>query len=121
MVGVFGCGRIINPRTARAQLVGGMIWGASHALLEASPIDGAGRFAGADLGAYHFAANADVSDVRVETVEEHDEVINELGAKGVGEIGVLGTAAAVANAVYHATGVRVRETPILLDTLVPDS
>ncbi|MCV7208081.1 xanthine dehydrogenase family protein molybdopterin-binding subunit [Mycolicibacterium canariasense] len=119
MVGVFDCGRIVNPRTARAQLVGGMIWGAGHALFEESVVDAAGRFAGADLGAYHFAVNADVGDVHIETIDSPDEFANELGVKGVGEIGVLGAAAAVANAVYHATGTRVRKTPILVDDLIP--
>lgn len=113
MVGVFGCGRIINPRTTRAQLIGGMVWGASHALLEHTDHDRAGRIPGSDLASYHFAVNADFPHVQVETVDEVDEFVNPLGVKGVGEIGVVGTAAAVANAVRHATGVRVRHTPIL--------
>lgn len=119
MVGVFDCGRIVNPRTARAQLISGMIWGASHALLEESQLDRAGRFEGADLGAYHFAVNADVAAVHIETIDHPDEYANDLGARGVGEIGVLGAAAAVANAVHHATGIRVRKTPILMDDLIP--
>lgn len=120
MVGVFACGRVVNPRTAHGQLVGGMIWGAGHALLEEAPIDPLrGRFTAPDLNGYHLATHADVGEVTVETVEEHDEVVNPLGVKGVGELGTVGTAAAVANAVHHATGVRVRKTPIRLDDLLP--
>lgn len=120
MVGVFSCGRVVNPLTVRGQLVGGMIWGAGHALLEEAPIDPLrGRFTTPDLNGYHLATHADIGAVTVETVEEHDEVVNPLGVKGVGELGIVGTAAAVANAVHHATGVRVRKTPILLDDLLP--
>lgn len=121
MVGVFACGRVVNPRTVRGQLAGGMIWGAGHALLEEAPIDPRrGRFTTPDLGGYHLATHADVGEVTVETVQEHDEVVNPLGVKGVGELGIVGTAAAVANAVHHATGVRVRKTPVLLDDLLLD-
>ncbi len=120
MVGVFACGRIINPRTVRSQLAGGMIWGAGHALLEETQVDPAlARFTNTDLGGYHIACNADIGEVTVETVDETDEVVNPLGAKGVGEIGVVGTAAAVANAVRHATGIRVRELPVLVDDVLP--
>ncbi|MBT2385704.1 xanthine dehydrogenase family protein molybdopterin-binding subunit [Streptomyces sp. ISL-11] len=120
MVGVFACGRIINPRTAYGQLAGGMIWGAGHALLEETSVDRAlARFTNTDLGGYHIACNADIGEVTVETVDEHDEVVNPLGAKGVGELGIVGTAAAVANAVHHATGIRVRKTPILMDDILP--
>ncbi|MDX1872071.1 hypothetical protein SBI67_08065 [Mycolicibacterium sp. 120266] len=96
-----------------------MIWGASQALLEESPFDAAGRFAGVDLGAYHFAVNADVGGIHVETIDGPEGFANERGAEGVGEIGVLGTVAAVANTVHHATGKRVRKTPILVDDLIP--
>lgn len=96
-----------------------MIWSASHALMEETAIDRRRAcFATTDLGSYHFAVNADVPEVRVETIDEHDAVVNPLGAKGLGEIGVVGMAAAVANAVYHATGVRVRKTPILIDDVL---
>jgi xanthine dehydrogenase YagR molybdenum-binding subunit len=119
MVGVFACGRIINPRTARSNLMGGMIWGASSALLEQSQVDRArGRFANTDLASYHFAANADIGEVVVEMLDEHDSVVNAIGAKAVGEVGIVGMPAAIANAVYHATGVRVRKTPILMEDLL---
>ncbi len=119
LVGVFDCGRVINPRTARSQLVGGMIWGASHALMEEGMLDKpSARYANTDLGGYHFAANADIADVLVEMLDEPDYVANALGAKGVGELGVIGVAPAIANAVAHATGVRVRKTPLLVDDLL---
>ena len=119
MVGVFDCGKIINPRTAHGNLAGGMIWGASHALMEQTVVDHAqGRFANTDLGSYHFAVHADIGDVVVETIEIEDRAVNPLGVKSVGEIGVVGIGAAIANAVHHATGVRVRKMPILLDDLV---
>ena len=119
MVGVFACGRIINPRTARSNLAGGMIWGASFALLEESRVDRPrAKFANADLAGYHFSANADIGDVIVETIDEEDTVVNAIGAKAVGEIGIVGMPAAIANAVYNATGVRVRKTPIMVEDLL---
>jgi xanthine dehydrogenase YagR molybdenum-binding subunit len=120
MVGVFACGRIINPRTARSNLMGGMIWGASFALLEESKVDRPrARFANTDLAGYHFSANADIGDVVVEMIDETDSVVNAIGAKAVGEVGIVGMPAAIANAVYHATGIRVRKTPILVEDLLP--
>jgi xanthine dehydrogenase YagR molybdenum-binding subunit len=119
MVGVFGCGQIINPRTARSNLMGGMIWGASSALLEETQVDRKrARFANTDLASYHFSANADIGEVVVEMLDETDTVVNAIGAKAVGEIGIVGMPAAIANAVYHATGVRVRKTPILVEDLL---
>ncbi len=119
MVGVFACGRIINPRTARSNLIGGMIWGASFALLEQTQVDRPrARMANTDLAGYHFSTNADIGEVICETVEEDDRVVNPLGAKGVGEIGIVGMPAAIANAIYHATGKRVRKTPILVEDLL---
>ena len=120
MVGAFACGRIINPRTARSNLIGGMIWGASFALMEQTTVDRPrARMANTDLAGYHFATNADVGDVVCELVDEHDPVVNPLGAKGVGEIGIVGMNAAIGNAVFHATGIRVRRTPILIEDLLP--
>jgi xanthine dehydrogenase YagR molybdenum-binding subunit len=122
MVGVFACGRIINPRTARSNLAGGMIWGASYALLEESRVDRPrARFANQDLAGYHFSSNADIGEVVVETVDEDDRVVNAIGAKAVGEIGIVGMPAAIANAVFHATGVRVRKTPILIEDVLRGS
>ena len=119
MVGVFAAGRIVNPRTARSQLIGGMTMGLSMALHEEGVMDGQfGDYANHDLAGYHIATCADVGSIEVECLDERDTRINPLGTKGIGEIGIVGTAAAVANAVYHATGVRVRDLPIQLeDTL----
>ena len=119
MVGVFDCGRIINPRTAHSNLAGGMIWGASFALLEETQIDRKrARFANSDLAGYHIATNADVGEVIVETLDGNDTRTNPIGTKGVGEIGIVGMPAAIANAVYHATGIRVRKTPIQVEDLL---
>ena len=119
MVGVFACGKIINERTARSNLAGGMVWGAGFALLEESKVDRPqAKFANTDLASYHIATNADIGEVIVETIDETDETINLIGAKAVGEIGIVGMPAAIANAVYNATGIRVRKTPILLEDLL---
>ena len=119
VVGAFAAGRIINPRMARSQLYGGMIWGVSFALHEQAVMDRrSGRPINPNLGEYHVPVNADVPSIEAILVEEHDAHVNALGIKGVGEIGVTGTAGAVANAVWHATGVRVREFPITLDRLL---
>jgi xanthine dehydrogenase YagR molybdenum-binding subunit len=112
-------GRILNPKTARSQVLGGVVWGIGTALEEESVLDHAlGRFMNHNLAEYHVPVHADVGDIEVIFVEERDEVVNPLGAKGLGEIGVVGVAAAIANAVYHATGVRVRELPITLDRVL---
>jgi len=111
-------GRILNPKTARSQVLGGIVWGIGMALEEESVLDHAfGRFVNPNLAESHVPVNADVHDIEVLFVEEHDEVVNPLGAKGLGEPGVVGVAAAVANAVFHATGTRVRDLPITLNTL----
>ena len=119
MVGVFAAGRIINAKTARSQLLGGMIWGIGSALHEATEIDHrAARFVNSDLGEYHVPVNADVQDITIEMLEETDTLINPLGAKGIGELGIVGMAAAVANAVYDASGVRVRDLPIRMENVL---
>lgn len=119
MVGVFDLGRVLNTRTARSQLMGGMLWGLGQALLEATYMDSQrGRWANTSLGEYLVAVNADAPDVEVEFVEERDEVVNPLGVKGCGEIGQVGAAAAIANAVFHATGRRVHELPIRIEHLL---
>jgi len=119
MVGAFAAGRIINPHLVRSQLAGGMIWGISFALHEEAVIDRrSGRIMNANLAEYHVPVNADVPPMEVLTVEEHDPHVNALGIKGVGEIGITGSAGAVANAIWHATGVRVRRFPIRIDELV---
>ncbi len=119
VVGAFAAGRIINPRLVKSQLNGGMIWGVSFALHERAVIDPrSGRPMNANLAEYHVPVNADVPSLEAILVEEHDPHVNALGIKGVGEIGITGTAGAVANAVWHATGLRVRKFPITLDRLI---
>lgn len=119
LVGVFAAGRIINPKTARSQLRGGMIMGLSMALHEQSHLDQhLGQVANHDFAEYHIATHADVERVDVSWLDEEDPHVNPMGSKGIGEIGIVGTAAAVANAAYNATGVRVRDLPITLDAFV---
>jgi xanthine dehydrogenase YagR molybdenum-binding subunit len=120
LLGVFAVGRVVNPRTARSQFIGGMTMGLSMALHENSVWDTrVGQVANHDLAEYHVAANADVTSIEAHWLDEHDPWVNAMGAKGVGEIGIVGTAAAVVNAVHHATGVRVRHLPVTLDKLLP--
>jgi xanthine dehydrogenase YagR molybdenum-binding subunit len=119
MVGAFAAGRIVNPHLVKSQLFGGMIWGMSFALQEEAITDRrSGRIMNANLSEYHIPVNADVPPLDVITVEEHDPHVNALGIKGVGEIGITGSAGAVANAVWHATGVRVRRFPIRIEELL---
>ena len=119
LVGAFAAGRIVNPRLVRSQYYGGMIWGASFALLEEAVTDRrTGRIMNADLAEYHVPVNADVPSVEAILVPEEDSYVNPLGIKGVGEIGITGTVGAIANAVWHATGVRVRRFPIRLEDIV---
>jgi xanthine dehydrogenase YagR molybdenum-binding subunit len=114
LLGVFAAGRILNPVTARSQLIGGMTMGMSMALHEESVIDREfGDYLNHDLAQYHVAACADVLDIDATWIEEQESELGPVGAKGIGEIGIVGTAAAVANAVFHATGVRVRDLPIV--------
>ena len=115
-VGAFAAGRIINPRTAHGQLVGGMIWGIASALHEHSEIDErTGGYINANLADYLVPVNADVVDVRAIMVPEEDRLVNRASVKGVGEIGVVGVAAAISNAVFHATRRRVRKLPIRIE------
>ncbi|MEJ2887876.1 xanthine dehydrogenase family protein molybdopterin-binding subunit [Actinomycetospora aeridis] len=119
MLGVFAAGRIVNPLTARSQFIGGMTWGLSAALHEESVLDDRfGHVVNRDLAGYHVATNADVGTLDVEWLDEDDPYVNPMGTKGIGEIGIVGVAAAVANAAYHATGVRVRSLPITLDAFL---
>jgi xanthine dehydrogenase YagR molybdenum-binding subunit len=119
MVGAFAAGRIINPRMVRSQIYGGMIWGMSFALHEQAIVDRrSGRILNANLAEYHVPVNADVPPMEALMIDEHDPHVNALGIKGVGEIGITGSAGAVANAVWHATGTRVRRFPIGIDDLV---
>jgi xanthine dehydrogenase YagR molybdenum-binding subunit len=119
LVGAFAAGRIMNTRTARSQLMGGMIWGVSSALHEATEIDKRyARYTNDNLADYSIPVNADVQDVEVILVSEQDDSVNPAGVKGIGELGNVGTAAAVANAVFHATGTRVRELPVRLEKIL---
>jgi xanthine dehydrogenase YagR molybdenum-binding subunit len=118
VVSAVAAGRILNTKTAHNQIMGSMIWGIGMALHEETLLDhNFGRIMNANFGEYHVPVNADVHDIKVIFVDEPDDIINPLGIKGLGEIGLVGVAAAIANAVYHATGKRVRDLPITLDKL----
>jgi xanthine dehydrogenase YagR molybdenum-binding subunit len=113
LLGVFAAGVIIDPVLARSQFMGGMIMGLGMALMERTAVDpSVGGFVGTDLAQYHIPVNADVPDIEIAWIEEEDPHLWPGGAKGIGEIGIVGTAAAIGNAVYHATGRRVRDLPI---------
>ena len=113
MVGAYGVGRALNPRLVRSQFEGALVWGIGQALMEETVLDhNLHRMVNTDLAEYHVPVNADVGTVRAFILPEEDDYVNPLGAKGCGEIGLVGAAAALANAVHHATGVRVRELPI---------
>ena len=119
VVSAIAAGRVVNPKMARSQILGGVVWGIGMALHEETQTDHhLGRFMNHSLAEYHIPVNADIGEIDVVFVEEHDEIVNALGSKGVGEIGIVGVAAAVANAVYHATGKRVRDFPITLDKVL---
>ncbi|MEV0716059.1 xanthine dehydrogenase family protein molybdopterin-binding subunit [Asanoa sp. NPDC050611] len=113
MLGVFAPGRVLNPKLARSQLMGGMLWGMQQAIHEGNRIDRqSGRWALNSLGEYLVAVHADVPEIEADFVEVEDDVVGPLGVKGVGEVGQVGAAAAVANAVFHATGHRFTELPL---------
>jgi xanthine dehydrogenase YagR molybdenum-binding subunit len=119
LLGVFAVGRIINPKTARSQFIGGMTMGLGMALLEESVMDREfGDYLNHDLAQYHVPACADVLDIDAHWIEEEDPHLNPMASKGIGEIGIVGTAAAIANAVFNATGMRVRSLPIHLEDLL---
>jgi xanthine dehydrogenase YagR molybdenum-binding subunit len=118
IVATYSVGRILNAKTALSQLQGGIVWGVSQALFEESLLDPrCGRIANGNLAEYHVPVNADIQTIDVTFIDENDQHFNPLGARGIGEIGITGVAAALANAVYHATGKRVRDLPITLDKL----
>ncbi|MFF7047636.1 xanthine dehydrogenase family protein molybdopterin-binding subunit [Streptomyces griseorubiginosus] len=119
LLGVYAAGRILNSRTARSQFVGGMTMGLGMALTEGSTMDAAfGDFTESDLASYHVPAHADVPDIEAHWIDEDDPHLNPMGSKGIGEIGIVGTAAAIGNAVFHATGTRVRELPLTPDRVL---
>jgi xanthine dehydrogenase YagR molybdenum-binding subunit len=118
-VGVYDMGRMINPRLARSQIMGGMLFGFSTALMEATvPDEKTGRIVNPNLADYHVAVHADTPEFDIDFINEPDPHMPDLGARGIGEIGIVGAPAAVANAVFNATGKRVRDLPITPDKLI---
>ena len=119
MLGVFAAGRILNPKTARSQAIGGMVFGIGAALTEDLVVDTRyGFFVNHDLAEYHVPVHADVPDIEAIYLPEHDDKANPLKSKGVGELGISGAGAAIANAVYNACGVRIRDYPLTLDKVL---
>ena len=119
VVARYGIGKLMNAKTGRSQLLGGVVWGIGMALMEETLVDGhVGRVVNANLAEYHVPTHADIRAVDVDVVHEEDPYIDSLGAKGIGEIGITGVAAAIVNAAYHATGIRVRDLPLTLDKLL---
>lgn len=119
VVSAIAAGRIINAKTARSQIIGGVVWGIGQALHEETHCDHRlGRFMNHNLGEYHVSVNADIHDIDVIFVQEDDRIVSRIGAKGVGEIGLVGVSAAISNAIYHATGRRVRSTPMTPDKIM---
>ncbi|MCE7063916.1 xanthine dehydrogenase family protein molybdopterin-binding subunit [Dyadobacter sp. CY326] len=116
---VTGAGKILNPKTARSQIIGGNVWGIGMALTEESIVDPRyGHFVTRSLAEYHVPSNLDIGELDAIFIKEEDTLSNKLGIKGIGEVGIVGVAAAVANAVFNATGKRIRELPILPDKLL---
>ena len=119
VIEVSACGKIMNPKTSHSQELGGIVWGISMALQEATEVDHRyGRIMNPNLQHYHVPVNADVLDIETIFIEEDDKIVNPLGVKGMGELGLVGIPAAIANAVFHATGRRIRELPITPDKLL---
>jgi xanthine dehydrogenase YagR molybdenum-binding subunit len=118
-VGAFDCGKLINPKTARSQLFGGIIFGIGMALMEETVIDAvSGRIVNSNIAEYLMPVNADIPDIQTIVVNDSDMITTGLGIKGIGELPTVGAAAAIANAVFHATGVRIRDLPIRLEMLL---
>jgi xanthine dehydrogenase YagR molybdenum-binding subunit len=119
VVAVYDVGKLLNEKTGHSQFIGGIVWGIGLALTEDTLVDPRdGRIANANLAEYHLPVNADIGEINVSALNIPDPEINPLGARGIGEIGITGTAAAIANAIYHATGIRVRDVPITPDKLL---
>jgi xanthine dehydrogenase YagR molybdenum-binding subunit len=118
---VYACGKIINPLLAKSQLIGGITWGMSQALFEATHMDGRfGRFTNTNMAEYMIPVNLDVPVIEVAFLDDPDPFINPIGVKAVGEIGITSVAAAILDAVWDATGKRLRSTPILAEALLGD-
>lgn len=119
IVAVYDVGRIMNQKLARSQFIGGIVWGVSLALLEDTYVDSRnGRIMNANLADYHVPVNADIGEIDVSAIDNPDPQLDSLGARGIGEIGITGTGAAIANAIFHATGKRIRELPITPDKII---
>jgi xanthine dehydrogenase YagR molybdenum-binding subunit len=119
IIAVFDVGKIMNEKLARSQFIGGIVWGVSLALLEDTNVDSRnGRIMNANLADYHVPVNADIGEIDVSAIDIPDMQLDTLGARGIGEIGITGTGAAIANAIFHATGKRVRDLPITPDKLL---
>lgn len=119
VVSAIAAGRILSAKTARSQITGGVVWGIGQALHEETHNDPhLGRFMNHNLAEYHVAANADIHDIDVIFVEEDDRIVSRMGAKGIGEIGIVGVAAAICNAIHHATGRRLRSLPMTPDRVM---
>jgi xanthine dehydrogenase YagR molybdenum-binding subunit len=119
VVAVYDVGRIVNQMMAKSQFAGGVVWGISLALHEDTNVDWRnGRITNANLADYHVPVNADIPDIHVEALDIPDYQIDSVGARGIGEIGITGTGAAVCNAIFHATGKRIRDSPITPDKLL---
>jgi xanthine dehydrogenase YagR molybdenum-binding subunit len=119
IVSAFAAGTIVNPITAHSQYMGGVVWGVASALHEATEIDlRTARYVNDNLADYLVPVNADIAELDIIMVPEEDSRVNPLGIKGIGEIGIVGASAAIANAVFHATGRRIRDLPIRIETLI---
>jgi xanthine dehydrogenase YagR molybdenum-binding subunit len=119
VVSAIAAGRILNPKTARSQILGGVVMGLGGALHEEGMIDHrVGRIMNHNLAEYHVPAHADIERIEVIFVDEHDDKVSPIGVKGLGEIGLVGVSAAVSNAVFHATGKRIRQFPITIDKIL---
>jgi xanthine dehydrogenase YagR molybdenum-binding subunit len=118
-VSATGAGRILNPKTSYSQMIGGAIWGFGQALTEESAIDPRyGNFVTRTFADYHIPSNLDVPDMQTIFINEEDKFVNKLGVKGIGEVGIVGVAASVVNAIFNATGKRIREIPVTPDKLL---
>lgn len=116
---VTGAGKILNPKTARSQIIGGNVWGLGMAMTEESVLDPRwGNFVTRSLAEYHVPSNLDIGTMETIFINEEDKISNKLGIKGIGEVAIVGVAAAIANAVFNATGKRIRELPITPDKLL---
>jgi len=119
IVASYSVGKLLNAKTGRSQFLGGIVWGMGMALTEETQVDPAsGRVLNANLAQYHVPVAADMPDIQVSAVDEDDRNFNPIGARGIGEIGITGVPAAIANAVYHATGKRIRDLPITPDKII---